>query len=95
MNVLDEYDVRDAFAALDAADVRQSISLDDFGTLYLGLGFVPRLTPEQLHREVNDKLGVSSSDSERRLTLPQVLHVLSEVCIQPEARLYAEVNLRF
>jgi len=90
MDPLDEYDVRDAFDALDAESVRCSISLDDVYTLYLGLGFLPRIEAQELYQEVYIAFGKSVE----RLTIEQVLMILSKVRQRREARLIVYMCLR-
>lgn len=87
LNAMDEYDIRDTFQALDS-DQDGCLTLDEFHTLYLGLGYRPqRLTRDELEQEIlracrkNDDDNVDGSSSNNMLISVEVcLQVLRKVC---------------
>ena len=78
MNPLDEFDIREAFDAMDKEKLGL-ISMDEFYTLYLGLGF-PKCSLEVLRSEV---AAVHSDTS--KLTVGTALSVASRVSDLPIA----------
>jgi Ca2+-binding EF-hand superfamily protein len=77
MNAIDEYDIRDAFEALDKG-CDGGIDLEDFYTLYLGLGFQPtRLLITDLQAEVR----AAGLRMDELIPVNIVLDILSQVSI--------------
>lgn len=70
LSAIDEYDIRAAFESLNSG---QDISIDDFQTLYLGLGFQPTRMPVEWLRTKVIQYG---GDGET-VTVEQALKVLS------------------
>lgn len=66
---LEEYDIRQAFDALD--DTGEGITLRQLQTLYLGLGFSQRMTLDLLRQQ--------TPPPHDRISLEAVLNILSKV----------------
>ena len=77
-NAIDEYDIRQAFDALDADECQGRLSFAQLQTFYLGLGFtVPcrRMTVEHLQQDARRlRLGDDSF-----LTLAETLQLFQQV----------------
>mgnify|MGYP000556342408 CR=1 FL=1 len=72
-SVVDEFDIRESFEALDDEKLGR-LTMDQFYTLYLGLGY-PQLTKPDLRGKV------SAIQSEESVTIEVVLYILSQVRI--------------
>jgi hypothetical protein len=73
MNALDEYDIRTGFDAMDD-DKLGTIGMDQFCTLYLGLGY-PRLAQHQLEQYVRQVC----KNYRHEVTKDMALQILSQV----------------
>ena len=74
MKEIDEYDIRCAFEVL--SDQKGSLTLNEFHTLFLGLGYQPyRLTVEELQRKVRAQ-GIINDNC---IPLEAILNILSHV----------------
>ena len=84
MNAIDEYDIRDTFQALDS-DQDGFLTLDEFHTLYLGLGYRPqRISQQELQQlvlECNSDGTRTNNDQGGSISLGVVLQVLKKVCV--------------
>lgn len=78
MNAIDEYDIREAFDALDV-ECRARLSFDELQTLYLGLGFssARRMTVQQLRQDAR-RHGVYHGHDDS-LSLPETLKLFQKV----------------
>jgi hypothetical protein len=77
MNAIDEYDIREAFEALDDDDCRGKLTFVQLQTLYLGLGFTDpksRMAVEDLQEDAR-KIGLN----DQSLTLDQTLQLFRKV----------------
>lgn len=77
MNAIDEYDVRQAFDALDASTCLGRLDFAQLQTLYLGLGFTTprRMTQRQLRQEAQQVLG----QQQESLSLEETLQLFQKV----------------
>jgi len=72
MKEIDEYDIRSAFEVL--SDQKGGLTLNEFHTLFLGLGYQPyRLTVEELQRKVR------AQGCDDCIPLEAILKILSQV----------------
>ena len=71
MDSIDEYDVRESFDAMDDEKLG-CLTLDQFYTLYLGLGY-PRATIEEV------KAKIRAVQSDETITINTALQVLAKV----------------
>lgn len=74
MDSIDEYDIRESFDSLDD-DKTGRLSMSQFYTLYLGLGY-PKMTQPELTNIV------AKLQKDETVTIGTVLKVLSKVCSQ-------------
>jgi len=71
IDALDEYDIQQSFEAMDDDKINR-LTLANFHTLYLGLGFQPQeLTVEDLAKKVEDAIEERREEG-RRLTVEDV-----------------------
>jgi hypothetical protein len=80
MTSLEEFDIRESFDALDNEKLGL-LAMDQFYTLYLGLGYEPKVTPKEMNARVQrvrqeEEAGGNEEDN---LTVEIAVMVLSKV----------------
>jgi hypothetical protein len=90
MTRLEEFDIRESFDALDDEKLGL-LSMDQFYTLYLGLGYEPKVTVEEMNarlqrvRQDEDE----EEEEEEKVTVEAAIKVLSKVSRTGRVNLFA------